>query len=93
MKVRGEFFFFFLSFFRGDMRASGASGTEFLCIQLLGMLEFDLVKQAIWSDPNDQSAWLYHRWLVGKGKWLPLQFLSFAHVLTASSLLVQEKLH
>ncbi|GAA5940652.1 Rab geranylgeranyltransferase BET4 [Sporobolomyces koalae] len=29
--------------------------------------EFDLVKQAIWSDPNDQSAWLYHRWLVGTG--------------------------
>ncbi|GAA5942787.1 hypothetical protein JCM10213_002948 [Rhodosporidiobolus nylandii] len=29
--------------------------------------EFDLVKQAIWSDPNDQSAWLYHRWLVGEG--------------------------
>ncbi|GAA5823785.1 hypothetical protein JCM11251_003293 [Rhodosporidiobolus azoricus] len=29
--------------------------------------EFDTVKQAIWSDPNDQSAWLYHRWLVGDG--------------------------
>ncbi|GAA5859386.1 hypothetical protein JCM1840_004591 [Sporobolomyces johnsonii] len=29
--------------------------------------EFDLIKQAIWSDPSDQSAWLYHRWLVGEG--------------------------
>ncbi|KWU46070.1 protein prenylyltransferase [Rhodotorula sp. JG-1b] len=28
--------------------------------------QFEFVRQALWSDPNDQSAWLYHRWLVGR---------------------------
>ncbi|WOO76776.1 Geranylgeranyl transferase type-2 subunit alpha [Vanrija pseudolonga] len=27
--------------------------------------EFELVTQALWTDPGDQSGWLYHRWLVG----------------------------
>ncbi|ORX37188.1 rab-protein geranylgeranyltransferase [Kockovaella imperatae] len=27
--------------------------------------EFDFVRQALWTDPADQSAWLYHRWLIG----------------------------
>ena len=31
------------------------------------MVEFELVKQALYIDPNDQSGWLYHRWLVGCG--------------------------
>lgn len=27
--------------------------------------EFDLVRNAMYTDPNDQSVWVYHRWLVG----------------------------
>ncbi|KAF8644115.1 hypothetical protein AX16_008644 [Volvariella volvacea WC 439] len=27
--------------------------------------EFDLVRNAMYTDPNDQSVWMYHRWLVG----------------------------
>lgn len=27
--------------------------------------EFDLVHRAFWTEPRDQSAWLYHRWLLG----------------------------
>ncbi|KAF8495398.1 rab-protein geranylgeranyltransferase, partial [Gautieria morchelliformis] len=29
--------------------------------------EFELIKQAMYTDPGDQSVWLYHRWLVGPG--------------------------
>ncbi|OAQ22081.1 protein prenylyltransferase [Linnemannia elongata AG-77] len=29
--------------------------------------EFDLVKNAIYTDPEDQSAWLYELWLIGRG--------------------------
>jgi len=29
--------------------------------------EFELIKQALYTDPEDQSAWIYHRWLVGEG--------------------------
>ncbi|KAL7283282.1 hypothetical protein ACG7TL_002711 [Trametes sanguinea] len=30
--------------------------------------EFDLVKNAMYTDPNDQSVWIYHRWLIGSGQ-------------------------
>ncbi|KAF5373131.1 hypothetical protein D9758_001690 [Tetrapyrgos nigripes] len=29
--------------------------------------EFDLIKNAMFTVPEDQSAWIYHRWLVGPG--------------------------
>ncbi|KAI0035755.1 rab-protein geranylgeranyltransferase [Vararia minispora EC-137] len=29
--------------------------------------EFVLVQNAMWADPDDQSVWLYHRWLIGSG--------------------------
>lgn len=33
---------------------------------LLPLAEFELVNQALWTDPNDQSSWLYHRFLITK---------------------------
>jgi len=30
--------------------------------------EFDLLRNAMYTDPNDQSVWMYHRWLVGTGE-------------------------
>ncbi|KAF9001925.1 rab-protein geranylgeranyltransferase [Cyathus striatus] len=29
--------------------------------------EFELIRNAMYTDPNDQSVWIYHRWLVGSG--------------------------
>ncbi|GJE86946.1 rab-protein geranylgeranyltransferase [Phanerochaete sordida] len=34
--------------------------------------EYDLVKNAMYTDPGDQSVWIYHRWLVGEGESAPL---------------------
>jgi geranylgeranyl transferase type-2 subunit alpha len=30
--------------------------------------EFELVRNALYTDPSDSSAWVYHRWLIGSGE-------------------------
>ena len=40
--------------------------------------EFDLIKNALFTEPADQSAWLYHHWLCGqmKAKCVPFSYVA-----------------
>jgi len=49
--------------------------------------EFDLVKNAIYTDPEDQSAWLYDLWLIGRGMALFLGIHVTGHVAVLQALL------
>lgn len=42
------------------------------------MKEFDLAQNAFFTDPYDQSAWFYHRWLLGRAR--PLMDISCLYV-------------
>lgn len=39
--------------------------------------EFELIKNAVFTDPDDQSAWFYHRFLLGRNK-IPLEILNLS---------------
>ena len=33
----------------------------------MAMIEFKLIQNAVYTEPRDQSAWMYHNWLIGQG--------------------------
>jgi geranylgeranyl transferase type-2 subunit alpha len=48
----------------GSTHAKRCVGCLLIIVQ---SLELDLIKNALYTEPDDQSAWLYYWWLVGRG--------------------------
>ena len=44
--------------------------------------EFELVNQAMYTMPDDQSAWLYHRWLIAQSVYLLIHLAGFIRGVT-----------
>lgn len=62
-KIEDNFSNFSSWYYRSCLFTSAANNSE-LDFTAQWKQEYDLVENAIFTDPSDQSAWFYHKWLV-----------------------------